>query len=93
MLKEKYIKTVSYIMRSVASTRGRKLDAVPELHKCDLWRKPLHLENISPSTSVLRSQLSFHPSTVLIRHQVLMQWTNMRPQYQEAQFLPTVKIN
>jgi len=80
-------------MRSVASTRGRKLDAVPELHKCDLWRKPSHLENISPSTSVLRNQLSFHPSTVLIRHQVLMQWDNLRPQCQDVQFRPTAKVS
>jgi hypothetical protein len=75
-------------MRSVASTGGRKLDAVPELHMCDLWRKHSHLENISPSTSVLRSQLSFHPRPVFIRHQVLMQWANLRPRCQEAQVSP-----
>jgi len=79
-------------MRSVASTLCRKLDAVPELHVCDLWRKPSHLENISPNTSVLRSQLSFHPSPLLIRHQVLMQWANPRTQCQEAQFRPAAKI-
>jgi len=79
-------------MRSVASTRGSKLDAVPGLHMCDLWRKPSHLENISSSTSVLRSQLSFHPRPLLIRYQVLMQWANLRPQCQEAQFRPAAKI-
>lgn len=47
ILKEKFNKKVSYIMRSVASTRGRKLDPFPELHMCDLWRQHSHLENIS----------------------------------------------
>jgi len=93
VLKEKYNKKVSYIMRSVDSTRGRKLDAVPELFMCDLWRKHSHLENISPSTSVLRSQLSCHPSPVLIRHQVLMQWASLRTQCQEAHFHRTAKIS
>jgi hypothetical protein len=80
-------------MRSVASTRGRKLDEVPELFMCDLWRKHSHLENISLSTSILCSQLSCHPSPVPIRHQVLMQWASLRTQYQEAQFCRTAKIS
>ena len=80
-------------MRSVASNHGRKLDAIPELHICDLWRKQSHLENISPSTSVFRSQLSFHPSPLLIRHQDLKQWANLRLRCQEAQFRPIVKIS